>query len=909
MSSSEGCGAARIYRALLFLFPPSFRREARCELTDVFLARHRAACRGAPWSRRAGFWGRTVRDVTLNAAAEWLQVVRPDLPFESPKPRDRFMSKVFQDARRSVRGLLRAPGFAAVAILSLALGIGANTTIYTLISAVFMNPLPVSEVDGLVSIFTRDGSNPNVSYLPVAVANTNDVREQNTVFESLVTVAPAGFTTQVGTGDPEQIGGAMVSAGYFSTLGVDPHLGRGFSADEDRLEAGAQMAVVSHAVWTRVFGGSPDALGASITLNGQPFTVIGVAPPGFKGHASLGSPEQIWVPFNTWPTLLPPNFHIFYRDRRAIAVQPIGRLAPGVTLEQAQSEMTALAARLEADYPDANRNRTLTLVPLAEAAVGMNVRDTLTRAGGVLGVVVGLVLLIACANLANLLLAKAATRERELSLRSALGASRGEILRQLLTESTVLAALGGAAGIGVAVVGVRVLWSFRPQFIAAGAVEPTVDGGVLAFTAVVTLLTGLLFGVLPAFRASRVDLQTALKTGGRSDGSGLQRSKLRSGLVVAEVALAVVGLIGAGLFIRSMQMAQRVDPGFDTEGLFVMTVALSGEYDAEEAALYRRQAVEDALAVPGVVGAAVSSTIPLNGPQPRTLIPEGATQDDQRSTMAGTVPVTAEYFDLMGIPLLRGRLLSDLDRADTEAVAVVNEEAARRFWPAEDVIGKRFSFYGDTTVRQVVGVVPNTSLSSLGGPAETAVYLPMDQWTQSFVVLHGRGSGDPSAAIPAVRASLQALDPTLSVQNVNTIDDLTSAVLWPRRVAASLLSIFAGLSLALAAVGIYGVMSYVSAQRKHEIGIRMALGAEQSSVLGMVLRQGLRLAVVGVLVGGMGAFAASRAVTGMLYGVSATDPVTYVGVPVLLVAVALVATGLPAWRATRVSPVRALRAE
>ena len=871
-------------RLLMRLVPEDRRPDLTGDLAEVHLRRKANGSASLAWVR-------TVGDA---ARVAWA--------FRSLGPPS--MTTGMHDVRFALRQFLRHPGHTAIALVSLALGIGANTTVFSVVNTVFLNPLPIEDAGSVVTLYTHDANNPNTSYLPVGVPNYEDLVARATSFSDMAAVGGAGLTVIVGDRDPEQLTGLMVTGTYFDLLGVRPALGRAISPADDVKGSGSAVAVLSYAAWGRLFGEDPDAIGRTVRLNGQPFEVVGVAPPGFRGTSTLGSPELIFVPFETWPRLLPASFHIFYQARRAVAISPVARLRDGVSVEQAAAEMRLLAQQLQDDYPDDNRDRTLRTVPVTEAAVGMNQRGGMVQAAMVLLSVVGMVLLIACANLANLQLARSEERRRELSLRAALGGSRRRLVGQMMTESLILAVAGGLLGLLVARVGGQLLWSYRPAFLGSMSAAPALDGRVLAFTALVALGTAGLFGLLPALRASRPDLHETLKVGGRSGGAGRGGNRLRQGLVVAEIGLALVGLAGAGLFVRSLNEVRGVDPGFEMDGLAVVSVALGAEYGPELAEQYRREVLEGILAVPGVTSAAASATVPLGGPLPRTLIPEGATDD--RHTMAGTVPVTPEYFESLGITRLRGRALSDLDRAESELVAVVNEAAADRFWPGEDPLGRRFSFYGDTASRTVVGVVENVALSQLGGPPETAVYLPLAQWHQPFTAFHVRTSGELGTVVPAVREAVQSVDRTLAILNVSTSQDLLGQSLWARRMGAALLSVFGAIALILAMLGIYGVMAYITSRRTQEMGLRMALGAGRGEVLRLVLGHGATLAGVGVGVGLSVSLAASRLLEGMLFGVAPTDALTFGTVSAVLFGVALLACLVPALRATRVSPMRAM---
>jgi putative ABC transport system permease protein len=549
------------------------------------------------------------------------------------------------------------------------------------------------------------------------------------------------------------------------------------------------------------------------------------------------------------------------------------------------------------------------LSSLAEAAVGVNNHEQFTLAGAMMLGAVGLVLLIACANLANLLLAQAARREREMTVRAALGAGRGRLLRQLLTESTLLSLAGAAVGLILAYWGRGLLWSYRPSFIEKNDVDLALDSHVLLFTLGIALLTGAIFGAIPAIKASAPNLADALKAGGRGNSVGWRSNPIRSLLVVFETALALVALVGAGLFLRSQQNAQRIDPGFESEKLFVMSFDLGAlHYSEGRAEQFYRSAVERAASVPGVQAATIAGNFPLGGGFGRTIFPEG--QDEAsgyRGTLTTTNSISPSFFDTLRIPVVRGRTFTDADRKDRVQVAIATEAMARRFWPNEDAVGKRFHFFGDTQLREIVGVVKNTVVDQIGEEPQPVAYLPITQEVSLIATLQVRTIGKPEAALATVRSAVQSLDSNLAITNVQTIHEIMSQGLWAPRMAAALLTLFGGLALILAGVGVYGVLSYSVNQQRHEIGIRRALGAQGGDVLRLVVGQGLRLALAGLAVGLVLAGFFARLLVSLLFGVSATDPWTFLGVAAVLLVVALFACYVPARRATTVDPLIALR--
>ncbi len=786
---------------------------------------------------------------------------------------------------------MRSPAFTAVAVLALALGIGANTAIFTVVNSVCIRPLPYEDSDRLVLV--RETKLPQFPLFSVSPGNFSSWREENTVFEEIAAYQSRSFNLTGGT-DPERLRGATVSAGLFAMLGSRPAFGRDFLPEEDQ-PGRDDVVIVSHGFWQRRFGGSSDLIGQPLTLDTRSYTVIGVMPSGFE----FPRPEtELWMPI---------AFTAEQRDQHGSHyLRVVARLKDGVDLERARDDLGAIARRLEQQFPDSNAGWGVLIRPMLDAVVGETRPALLMLLGAA-----GFVLFIACANVANMLLARATARQKEIALRTALGAGRWRVVRQLLTESAILGIAGGGAGLLLAAWGVKLLPELAPGLPRID--EVSLDGYALGFTGLLALATSMIFGQAPALQAARLDLTESLKEGGRGGGGGHRRRELRSFLVVMEIALALVLLVGAGLLMRTFRELQEVDPGFDRDNALVVRLDLPhSKYEEDhQTRAFFEQFFERLSTLPGVQAVGGTQSLPFYGDYILGFGIEGRPEPPP-GEMPSTnyYAVSPGYFKAMGISLLRGRLFTERDREGTPNVAVINETMARRFFPDEDPIGQRIQVtQGPRDFAEIVGIVGDVKQYGLDTAAPAQTYEPFAQEPFPYMNVVVRTTEDPTGLNTMVRSEVLAIDRDQPVSRVSTLTEVLADSVARERASMRLLTLFGAVALLLAAVGIYGVVAYSVAQRTREFGIRMAFGAGARDVLRLVVRQGMTLALAGVSIGIAAAFAVTRAMSGLLFGVTATNPTTFAVVPLVLIATALVASLVPALRATRLDPLETLRAE
>jgi len=817
---------------------------------------------------------------------------------------------MINDLRFAVRMLIKYPAFSIVAFLALVLGIGANTTVFGIINALVLRPLPVGHSEEVVKVFTTDNhikGNQSTSYL-----NFQDYEKQNTAFTSMAAYTFVGVGMTRGS-DTLNVSGLLVTGNYFDLLQVKPSLGRTFLPEEDSTPNGHPVVVLGYKFWKKL-GADPTIVSSQVTLNGHSFTVIGVAPAAFTG-VDVGFDPDIYVPMSMHQWIRP-GADLWFDLRRALLLNIVARLKPGVTMSQAQAQMRTIAKQLEQAYPDVNKERSIALVSLeaakSQGLAGPNNEDLARNVSLLLLAASVSILLIACANVANLLLARSTARQGEMAIRLALGAGRGRIVRQLLTESILLGVLGGVGGVILAYCLGNVLVALLPPTPFPISLDPQPDWRVLIFSFAIAALSGVIFGLAPAFQMARWNLIQGLRERVSTGGGAVTRLNLRSLLVVAQIAVSLLLLIGSGLFLKSFYKAQAIDPGFRTDNLDIVTInpVLAG-YDSDRALQVVRAIADQIRHDPRVAGADVNNYVPLFGGEGRTIVIDGRDPNDEHNRkFANYSPITPGYFQTMGIQLLRGRNFTAQDAEKNAApVAIIDETMASEFWPNEDALGRRFRFMISKDPIEVIGIARNSKAVTLGEIPTPMVYWPLKEITDTGITLFVHTTGAPGMMLSEIRRIVRSVDVHIPITYEKTIRQHMAIALWPSWMGAMLLGSLGLLAFILASMGVYGVMAYSVSQRTRELGIRMALGAQTSQVIQLVLRQGMSLAVIGLGLGLFAAFGSTRLAGSLLYGVNPSDPVIFVGVTSLLAFAAFAACYFPARRALKINPVTALRTE
>jgi predicted permease len=825
-----------------------------------------------------------------------------------------FFEDAWQDVRYALRTMRKSPIFVLFAVGTLATGIGANTTIFTVINTLFLNPLPAprsSELVALVGAGSRTGSNSTAT-LPMAFPDLKEYMARNQVFRSLAGYTSPRVLTYDSGGGSERMFAELVTGNYFSTLELQPALGRFFLRDEDGAPGAHAVAIMNYATWQTRFGGAAGIVGRTVRLNNLVFTIVGVAPRQFIGVSGIFGPD-LWIPAAMAEVLLPGEMDGVLSNRSKTAFQGVARLKAGVSRAQAEANAATIADALAREYPQTNERRTASVRPVKDVMLGsdnsQNGRAPLLFGSVVLLAVAGIILLIACSNVANLFIARSAARQREIAVRLAIGASRGRLIRQLITESLLLGVLSGTAGLVIGYEGLQLLWSFRPSEVSANLIQPKLDGAVFGFSVALSLLTGILFGTIPAMRASRARVAEELKEQTRTAGRSRRRITFANALLVGQVTFSFVSLMTAALFLRSIQRAYEINPGFQTAHLAVfMTNPGQAGYLKPQTESFYKAVRERVAALPGVESASWASNLPLWGRVATGLQVEGReprSKDDAITTVVNTIGI--DYFKTTGIAIEHGRDFTAMDRGSSKPVAIVNQKLARDYWPGQEAIGKYVRLPAESIRREIVGVARNANYSTLGEPPQPCVYVPQEQSFSDAMVLYVRPSGDPQRILVPVQREVRAVAPRVSVDDVRTGSKILDQALFSARAGVILLSIFGFLALGLASVGLYGIMAYAVERRRAEIGVRMALGADRGSVIALVLRQGMALVLAGVLLGIVAAVLSGRVLAGMLYGIGANDPLSIAGAACVLVIVAVAACCLPARSASRVDPLVTLR--
>jgi predicted permease len=821
------------------------------------------------------------------------------------------LADLLRDLKYGLRSMTRAPAFSFFAILALALGIGASTTVFTVVNSLLLHPLPAQDPSRLVSLYTTELKNQkqSASLLPISYLNLKDYQARNAVFSSLGGFSPPMPMTLVEGTAQERFFGQLVTQGYFEAFGLTPAKGRFFLPSEVSTPGSVPVAVLSYGAWKNRFNSAENVIGKTLEINGASFTVVGVAPQGFLGVSAVFGPD-VWLPATMAQQVLPPELQDVLQQRGKPFFQGIARLKSGISRGQADASFETLAAALRREYPDANAGHTASVQPVTTALFSSTGGESgLALVSAVLLLIVGLVLLIACSNVANLLMARAVSRRQEIAVRLAIGAGRGRLVRQLLTESVLLGLFGGIAGLGVGYEGCRFLWSFRPPEVARNLVDPKLDGTVFLFAFLLSLATGFIFGVVPALRASKTGLVESLKEETHVAGPSGRSARFQKTLLAGQVAFSLVSLIAASLFLRAVQRAYDIDPGFDHQHLAVLMMnPEQQDHDVVRLKTFHREVVDRVSRIPGVQAVTWASNLPFWSSASRGIFIEGQEQQRKSETITTvTNTIDVDYFKTMQIPLLQGRAFTAADQEGSLPVVVINEDLARRYWPHGDAIGNYLRLSGETVRRQIVGVAKTSNYTTLGEAPQPCLYLPLRQSPGGSANLYLRSAGDPSLLLTEVQRGIKEVGPSVQVTDVRTGAKLVNQVLWNARIVLGMLGIFGLLAVALASVGLYGILAYSVRIRQREIGVRMALGASRFDVLRLVLRQGMMLVAIGVSLGLAISLLVGRAFSRMLFGLSPADPLSLLGASAVLLLVAALACYLPALAASRMDPMRALR--
>jgi predicted permease len=827
-------------------------------------------------------------------------------------PAGNLIENTWRDLRYTGRAMRKNPLFVLFVVLTLALGIGANTTVFTIINTLLLNPLPVQNASGLAAVAGTETKNASKSKmaLPISYPDLKDYQAKNEVFTSLAGYTGTRSITLQVQGGSQRLFTELVTGNYFSTLGIKPATGRFFLPDEDSTPGAHAVAVMNYATWQARFGGASDIVGKTLRLNNVVFTVVGVAPPRFIGVNAIFGPD-LWIPAAMAEQLLPNEMQGVLSDRTKAAFEGVGRLKPRVNRSQAQANIAEIASALAREYPEANQGHTTAVRPITDVLFGSSSSGSapILFGSAVLLIVVSIVLLIACSNVANLLLARATARQQEIAVRLALGASRGRLVRQLLTESVFLGLLSGVTGLAAGYAGLQILWSFLPSEVSANLIKPKMDTTVFVFTLIVSLLTGFVFGAVPALRASRTSVAETLKEEARTSGKSKGKVTLANVLLVGQVAFSFLLLVTAALFMRSIERAYNMDPGFQTRNLAVfLTNPGQAGYSEPRTKAFYKEVRDQVAAMPGVASVSWASNLPLWGRIVSGVQVEGREQRSKTDTITTVLnTVGPDYFETAGVAIDKGREFAEMDRDGSTPVAIVNEKMAHDYWPNGEALGKRIQLPAEKTMRQVVGIARTANYSTLGEAPQPCVYVPLEQNYSDAMTLYVRSKGDPQQILIRVQREVLAVGPQISVDDIRTGRKIIDNGLFQAKMGVALMGVLGLLALGLASIGLYGIMAYSVNQRVREIGVRMALGAARGSVLLLILKQGMSLVVTGVAIGFGAALLVGRLLTRMLYGVSASDPMSVTAAAVVLLTVALVACYLPARSASRVDPLVALR--